>query len=134
MSPLIGWSLTLLALVAGWVGYGWRGLVLALTVIVFWLLLQFSRSVRTLQRASSRPVGSVASAVMLHARLHPGMRLPQVLGLTSSLGRKTADEPETWAWADEAGNEVQVQLQGGVVSSWTLTRANEDTAAAPPAP
>jgi hypothetical protein len=42
----IGWVLAGLAFVAGWVGWGWRGLVLALTVVVFWMLLQFSRTMR----------------------------------------------------------------------------------------
>ena len=67
MNPVVGWGLALVAVVAGWLGYGWRGLVLAVTVIVFWLLLQFSRSLRALQRAGQRPVGTVANAVMLHA-------------------------------------------------------------------
>ena len=64
----------LAALAAGYVGYGWPGVVLALTVVVFWLLLQFSRALRTLRNAASGPVGQVASAVMLHSRLKAGMR------------------------------------------------------------
>lgn len=129
MNPVAGWALAAAAVVAGWLGYGWRGLVLALTVIVFWLLLQFSRSLRALQRAAGRPVGSVANAVMFNAKLHPGLRLPQVLALTGSLGRKVGADPESWAWADEAGDEVRVELHDGRVSAWTLTRAA--TAAAP---
>ncbi|MBX3635107.1 MAG: hypothetical protein KF683_06935 [Rubrivivax sp.] len=123
MNPAVGWALAAVAVVAGWLGYGWRGLVLALTVIVFWLLLQFSRSLRALQRAAGRPVGSVANAVMFNAKLHPGLRLPQVLALTGSLGRKVGADPEAWAWADEAGDEVRVELHDGRVSAWTLTRA-----------
>jgi hypothetical protein len=45
--------------------------VLAVTVVVFWLLLQFSRALRVMRRPPARPVGTVPNAVMLHARLRP---------------------------------------------------------------
>ena len=69
MNPTIGWGLAALAIAAGYVGWGWRGVVLGVTVIVFWLLLQFSRSLRVLRNAADAPVGHVASAVMLHGKL-----------------------------------------------------------------
>ena len=119
----LGWLLAVAAVTAGYVGWGWRGVVLALTAIVFWLLLQFSRALRTLRDAGSRPVGQVPNAVMFNARLQSGMRLPQILVLTRSLGRKLADDPETYAWADAAGDEVQVELRGGRVTRWALKRA-----------
>jgi hypothetical protein len=132
MNAKLGWALALAAFVAGYVGYGWRGAALALTAVVFWLLLQFSRSLRVLRAAAGRPVGSVDSAVMLHARLHAGMRLPQILKLTRSLGTKLADEPdETFAWADAGGDSVQVQLREGRLAAWTLHRAE---GAPPPGP
>lgn len=124
----LGWALVVAAVAAGYVAYGWQGVVLALTLTVFWLLLQFSQSLRVLRIASARPVGLVPNAVMLNARLHRGMRLPEVLKFTRSLGRRVADEPETWAWADEAGDEVQVQLREGRVSAWTLHRQAPDAA------
>ena len=124
MSAALGWALAALAVAAGYVGYGWQGVVLAFTVIVFWLLLQFSRSLRALRDASGRPVGQVDSAVMLHARVHAGMRLVEVLKLTRSLGRRVADEPaEAFAWRDGAGDEVRVELRDGRVSAVTLVRA-----------
>jgi hypothetical protein len=124
MSAALGWALAALAVAAGYVGYGWQGVVLAFTVIVFWLLLQFSRSLRAVRDASGRPVGQVDSAVMLHARVHAGMRLVEVLKLTRSLGRRVADEPaEAFAWRDGAGDEVRVDLRGGRVSAVTLVRA-----------
>ena len=123
----LGWTLAALAVTAGYVGYGWPGVLLALTVVVFWLLLQFSQALRTLRIASQRPVGKVPSAVMLNAKLHAGMRLPQVLRLTLSLGRKLSDEPEVWAWADDSGDEVHVQLQAGRVAQWALHRGIGDT-------
>ncbi len=129
MSPAVGWALAALALVAGFVGHGWPGLVLAITVIVFWLLLQFSRSLRALRDAAARPVGEVGNAVMLHARLHPGMRLVEILKITRSLGRRTAGPPdETFEWRDAGGDAVQVVLRNGRVSAVRLQRA-----AAPPA-
>jgi hypothetical protein len=124
MNAWIGWALAVAALAAGYTRYGWRGVALALTVIVFWLLLQFTRALRVLREASGRPVGQVGNAVMLHARLTRGMRLPAVLKLTRSLGRKVADEPETFVWADAGGDEVRVELRAGRVAAWTLTRAD----------
>jgi len=122
MTAWIGWALAVLALAVGYASYGWPGVLLGLGVIVFWLLLQFSRSLRVLRLASARPVGTVANAVMLHARLRTGLRLPQVLALTKSLGRRTAADPETWAWRDEGGDEVQVELRAGRVTAWRLQR------------
>ena len=123
MTAWFGWGLAVAAVAVGYVGYGWPGVVLALGVVVFWLLLQFSRALRALRLASGRPVGQVPNAVMLHARLRPGLRLPQVLALTRSLGRRIADDPETFAWCDEAGDEVQVELHHGRITAWRLQRA-----------
>lgn len=128
----LGWALAVAALAAGYVSYGWPGVALALTVVAFWLLLQFSQALRTLRIASQRPVGKVPNAVMLNARLGQGMRLPKVLRLTLSLGRRVNEEPagtETWAWADDNGDEVHVQLQDGRVVQWALHRAKTETKA-----
>jgi hypothetical protein len=130
VSALLGWTLAVAAVAAGYVGYGWRGVVLAGTVIVFWLLLQFGRSLRAVQAASRRPVGAVDSALMLHARLHPGMRLIEILKLTRSLGRKVADEPETFVWRDAEGSEVRVEFRAGRLSGSTFVRAPAAGAAA----
>jgi hypothetical protein len=127
MSALVGWALAAAALAVGWLSYSWRGVVLALTVIVFWLLLQFSRTLRLLRSAGQAPIGHVDSALMLQSRLRAGMRLPAVIGLTRSLGRKVRDEPETFAWRDTGGDEVEIEFVGGRCTRWTLRRA--DTAA-----
>ena len=121
-----------MALAAGYAGYGWPGVLLALSVIVFWLLMQFSRALRTMRRAAGRPVGVVDSAVMLHARLHPGMGLPQILVLTGSLGRQLSgvqpsDAAESYAWCDAGGDEVVVELKAGVLSAWRLQRSEPQT-------
>ena len=132
MNAALGWALAIAAVAVGYAVYGWPGVVLAISVIVFWLLLQFSRALRVLRTAGSNPVGSVANAVMLNAKLQKGQRLPDVLKLTRSLGRRIgeSESPETWAWADEAGDEVQVHLQGGSVTGWQLIRADQAQAPA----
>ena len=112
-----------IAIAVGWASYGWPGVVLAITVIVFWLLLQFSRALRAMREAGGRPVGQVASAVMLNASLHRGLRLTQVITKTRSLGVKLADEPETFGWTDAAGDSVRVEFTAGRCSAWALQRA-----------
>ncbi len=132
MSAALGWGLALAALVVGYIGYGWPGLVLALTVVVFWMLLQFSRALRAMRAAAGRPIGVVDNAVMLHARLRAGLRLVDVLRLTRSLGTPLATaadaRDETFAWQDAGGDRVEVDLQHGRVTAWRLQRA--DVAAA----
>lgn len=133
MNAGFGWALAAAAVVAGWFAYGWHGIVLALTLVVFWLLLQFSRALRAMRTAAGRPVGSVDNAVMLHARLRKGMRLVDIIKLTRSLGRElgddTAPERERYAWRDDAGDAVVVELTGGRCTGWQLER----TARAPAA-
>jgi hypothetical protein len=123
LSPALGWALAAAALGVGYFLYGWPGLVLAVSVVVFWLLLQFSRSLRVLRMVAQRPKGSVDNAVMLQARLRSGMLMMQVLPLTRSLGEKVADEPETWLWRDAGGDAVHVELRASRVSAVRLERA-----------
>ena len=130
MNPAFGWVLAALAVALGYWQWGWRGVVLALTLIVFWLLLQFSRALRVLRVAGQAPVGHVQSAAILNARLQAGLRLPQILALTRSLGSKIADDPETFEWRDAGGDVVRVELREGRLARWTLQRGAAD----PPAP
>ena len=131
MNSGLGWALAAAAIAAGYLAWGWRGVVLAVTVIVFWLLLQFSRALRVLRTAGNAPVGHVDSAVMLNVKLRAGMRLPQILALTRSLGHRLADDPETFEWRDVGGDAVRVELRDGRSTRWTLQRASAD---APPSP
>lgn len=126
MNPWVGWTLAALAIAVGYAQYGWRGVVLGVTIVVFWLLLQFGKAMRAMRVAAQAPVGHVASAVMLHAKLQPGMRLLEILPLTRSLGRKVADDPETFEWSDASGSTVRVELVGGRCRHWTLTRPAGD--------
>ena len=121
-SPLVGWGLAVLGIAAGYIGWGWPGVVLGVTVLVFWLLLQFSRSLRVLRQAASAPVGHVDSAVMLHSKLKTGMTLMQVLPLTRSLGTRLSETPERWGWTDPGGARVLLQFEGGKLQSWDLVR------------
>ena len=128
VSAALGWALALAALVVGYVGYGWRGMVLALTVVVFWMLLQFSRALRAMREAGGRPVGRVDNAVMLHARLRTGMRLMHILKLTRSLGQQVVQQngldSEVFVWTDDADDSVRVELVNGRVNTWALQRAD----------
>ena len=122
MSSALGWTLAALAVAVGYWAYGWPGVMLAGTATVFWLLLQFSRALRAMRLAADAPVGHVPSAVMLHSRLSAGMQLTDVIKLSHSLGRKLRDEPETFAWRDESGAEVEIEFVGGRCRQWRLTR------------
>ena len=129
MNPIVGWALAVLAVAVAWAQWQWQGLALAFTVIVFWLLLQFNRTMRVMRLASNRPVGQVDSAVMLHARLHAGMRMLEILPLTRSLGRRVSDDPEVFEWRDDSGATLRVTLQRGRCSHWTLQRPQEEAPA-----
>lgn len=126
MNQLVGWALAAAALAAGWFGYGWRGIALAVTVIAFWMLLQFNRLVRVMRDAGQAPVGHVPSAVMLQSRLAAGMPMAKVLALTNSLGQRVGDQtPEVYRWSDDGGASVVVTFANGRCTSWTLTRPAE---------
>lgn len=126
MNPWIGWGLALLALVAAWQSYGAKGIALGVTLIVFWLVLQFNRTIRVMKNASSSPVGHTDSAVMLNAKLKPGLTMLQLVTMTKSLGRKLhadGETPERWAWTDGGDSTVVVVMDGsGRVGSWSLER------------
>lgn len=123
MNPVLGWALAAAAIALGYVQWGWQGAILGITLVVFWMLLQFSRVMRVMRQAAQSPVGLVPNAVMLHSKVRPGMRLLDILPVTRSLGRKLADEPETFEWADEAGDRVVIELTKGRVTAARLERA-----------
>jgi len=135
MNPWVGWALAAAALYVGWSSYGWRGVALAFSVIVFWLLLQFSRSLRVLRNAGESPVGRVDSAVMLNAALQPRMSMLEIVKRTRSIGRRVSGGdsgkgPEVWAWADDGGSRVEITLVNGRCTRWVLHRPSDSEAEA----
>jgi hypothetical protein len=127
MNAVFGWLLALAALAAGWRGYGWQGLALAFSVIVFWLLIMFNRSVRVMRMAAESPVGVVGSAVMLNAKLTVGVPMLQVVAFTKSIGQRVAEEPDTWEWRDASGSDVTIVFEKGRCKRWTLNRPTART-------
>jgi hypothetical protein len=123
VSPIVGWILAGIAVVAGWLGWGVPGVVLAVTVITFWLLLQFSRALRVMRMAAGRPVGHVDSAVMLQSRLTQGMTMMQVIPLTRSLGKRVGND-DTWQWTDAGGDRVTLAFARGRLAGWSFERAD----------
>lgn len=120
--PWVTWLLAAAALYAGYASYGWPGVALALTVIVFWLLLDFSRALRAMRRAGAAPKGRVPSAVMLSARLREGMSMVEVLPIAGSLGAPAGGDGERYRWTDEGGSAVVAVFGGGRLQSWVLER------------
>lgn len=123
MNPWIGVGLALLALLLGGTLLGWKGIIFAMTGIVFWLLLQMSRLMRVMKLAGAAPMGSVANAVMLSAKLNAGMKLVDLITLTGSLGLKQTTD--TYLWRDAGGDAVEVVLRNGRLATWQLIRAAE---------
>ena len=122
MNPIIGWALAVLVIAIGWHKYGWQGAAFAVTLVVFWLLLQFNRALRVMKNAASAPVGQVDSAVMFNAKLKPALTMMQVVAMTKSLGKKISDTPETWVWRDNSDSSVTLVFDKGRLSRWTLDR------------
>ncbi len=125
MNPILGWALALVALAVGWRIYSWPGVALAFSVTMFWLLMQFNRTVKVMRNAAHSPVGHVDSAVMLNAKLSAGLPMVRIVTLTKSLGRRIAEAPETWVWADASGADVTIVFAKGRCKRWALNRPVE---------
>jgi hypothetical protein len=105
--------------------YGWGGVALVAGAIVMFLLMHFNRTMQALKRASDRPIGYVASAVMLNAKLRKGVTLLHAIALTRALGelRSPKDtQPEHYRWTDGGGSYVDAVFDSGKLQSWTLVR------------
>ncbi len=131
----LGWALVVAAFAVGYALYGWPGVLLAFTITVFWLLLQFSRVLRVMRKAAMQPPGHVEGAVMLASRLRPGLRMIDVLALTGSLGRRlphpSPGAQESWEWSDAGGDAVVVDFSGGRTLGATLERRGPGETPAP---
>ncbi|MGH6625863.1 MAG: glycerate kinase [Burkholderiaceae bacterium] len=118
--------------------YGWGGVAIAAGVVVMWGLLHFTRMMQVLKRAADRPIGYVGSAVMLNAKLRPGVTLLHVVAMTRALGELQSPkdtQPEIFRWTDGSASHVTCEFLNGKLVKWELVRpaAPEETTA-PPAP
>lgn len=130
--PILGVAVVAIAYRA----YGWGGVALAAGGIVMWMLLHFTRMMKVLQGAANRPVGWVDSAVMLNAKLRPGVNLLHVMALTKAIGELLSEkdaQPEVFRWTDGSGSHVTCEFVQGKLVKWTLLRppVPEEGAAAP---
>ena len=118
-----------LAIVAGaaWAyrSFGWPGVAVVATFLMFGILLHFTRLMTILKRAANRPIGHVDSAVMLNAKLKPGATLMHVVAMTRSLGllKSPKDtQPEVFEWKDAGESVVTCTFMGGKLASHLLVR------------
>lgn len=111
-----------------WQAFGWAGIALAVGGIVMWVLLHFTRMVTILKKAADRPIGHVASAVMLNAKLQKGATLMHVIAMTRSLGQLQSEkdsQPEVYTWTDTTDSVVTCTFVGGKLTEWTLQRPEQ---------
>ena len=119
--PVLGVALVALA----YRSYGWAGVAVVASGLVMWLLLHFNRMVQVLRRAADRPIGTVASAVMLNAKLRPRVTLLHVVALTRALGElrsPNGSQPEIYRWSDSSSSHVTCEFFGGKLVKWELWR------------
>lgn len=117
--------LALLLLLGGWQAYGLGGVALAAAGLLMVLLLHFTRLMHVLRKAANRPIGYVASAVMLNAKLKPGVNLVHVSAMTNSLGELRSEreaQPEIFRWTDSTQSYVDCEFAHGKLVRWRLTR------------
>jgi hypothetical protein len=131
------WAMGALLIAVAYTKYGWAGVALVVTGIVFWMLLHFTRMMKVLKRATNAPMGYVASAVMLNAKLKTGVTLLHVTAMTKSLGALQTEkdaQPEIYRWTDTGGSHVTGTFVGGKLTEFVLWRPEQpaDAADAPP--
>lgn len=123
-------------LIAGsYTAYGWGGIAVVSGGIVMWVLLHFTRLMNVLNRASQRPIGYVDSAVMLNAKLRPGVTLMHVIAMVRALGLQLSPkdaQPEIYRWTDGTDSHVTCEFLNGKLVRWKLERPSAP-AEAPPA-
>ena len=121
----------ILFIAGAWHQYQWQGVAIATGAVVMWILLHFTRMVTVMSRAANRPVGHVASAVMLNVKLQKGVNLMHVIALTKSLGERLSEEnaqPEIFKWTDSGDSFVICNFKDGKLKSWEMTRPAQEGA------
>lgn len=122
----------LLGLGVSYQQWGWPGVALAAGLVVMWVLMHFTRMMQILKRAANRPIGYVDSAVMLNAKLKPGVTLMHVIAMTRSLGTLLTPkdaQPELFRWIDPSDATVTCEFVGGKLKTWELNRPQAEDAA-----
>lgn len=128
---------SVLLVVAGYRAWGWAGVALAAGGLMLWLLLHFTRLMHILKRAADSPLGYVDSAVMLQAKLKPGLTLMHVVALTRALGEQLSppdSQPEIFRWTDPSDSSVTCEFLQGKLVRWALRRPEAAEAQAAPRP
>jgi hypothetical protein len=119
------WAVGAVLMAVSYHRFGWAGVALVTGGIVFWMLLHFTRMMSVLKRAANAPMGHVASAVMLNAKLKPGVTLLHVTAMTKSLGLLQSEkdtQPEIYRWQDTSGSHVTCTFVGGKLTVYALWR------------
>lgn len=130
----------ILLVAASYRAYGLGGVAVALGGVVMWVLMHYTRLMQVLKRASNNPIGYVGSAVMLNAKLRPGVAMLHVLALTRALGEQLSpkdEQPEVFRWTDGSKSHVTAEFLNGKLVKWTLYRppvSEADDSDAAPAP
>ena len=115
-------ALALALCLAAWRSYGAQGLLLAVLMISFWVLLHFTKLMRLLRAAAARPMGAVGDVPALQAQLRLGMPLHEVIRRTGCLGDRLGDASaaagahERFAWCDAQGRSLQLDFEHGRLS------------------
>lgn len=120
-------------LIAAHQTYGWLGVAGVGGGIVMWLLLHFNRLLAVMRKAANRPIGYVDSAVMLNAKLQPGVNMLHVVAMTRALGKqlsKEGEQPEIFRWTDGSQSYVTCTFNHGRLASWELYRPTQEDAPA----
>ncbi len=128
---IIGPLAVIIFTIGAWRQFGWPGIAMAAGGVVMWVLLHFARLMHILKKAAERPIGHVASAVMLNAKLRKGMTLMHVIAMTRSLGALQTPkdvQPEVFHWTDTGQSTVACTFVGGKLQAWTLTRPVQEAA------
>ncbi len=128
---IIGPLAVIIFTIGAWRQFGWPGIAMAAGGVVMWVLLHFTRLMHILKKAAERPIGHVASAVMLNAKLRKGMTLMHVIAMTRSLGALQTPkdvQPEVFHWTDTGQSTVACTFVGGKLQAWTLTRPMQEAA------
>jgi len=102
---------------AGWKSYGWQGLLLALLMSSFWVLLHFTKLMRLLRAAANRPLGAVDDVRVLQGRLKLGMPMHEVVRQSACLGKREAGASdgtsEDFVWHDPQGRTLHLRFDHG---------------------